>query len=206
MEAWQRREVANGARTKELIAAVSWCMEPAIRVAVRSIFERTGDVDILLAALPGIDKTDEKLILTRIDAYVKKLPKDEDGAYGDGYNLLVAAGKRLGATGKPLYLQYLKGAGSMRCYTMCEVLRHTHKEWAIELLGPLLDDKRAIEGYSHLASKDDSENSVPIRVCDAAAETLSRHYPELKFEMIGTANGLDGQIKIIRAELKRKMR
>src|SRR5262249_39974099 len=51
MKAWKRRGVANGARTDYLVKAVSWCKDPKIRDAVRSIFERTGDVDILLAAL-----------------------------------------------------------------------------------------------------------------------------------------------------------
>jgi hypothetical protein len=203
-DAWARREVANGARTVELVKAVSWCKAPAIRDAVRAIFEQTGDLAILLAALPGLDKADGKLIRTRIDAFLKQTPRDEGGAYGDGYNLLVAAGQHLEAEARPLFRRYLEDAGAMRCYTMCKVLQVTKKEWASELLAPLLADRRAVAGYTHLASRTNRNNTVPIRVCDAAAQTLSQHYPELMFEMIGTDQELDRQIQVIRAQLARK--
>jgi hypothetical protein len=206
MEAWMRREVANGARTEELVRAVSWCAEPAVRKAVRSIFERTGDLDILLAALPGIDRSDAKLFQARIETFLERVPADEGGAYGYGYNLLVAAGERLGAAAKPLLLRCLDKAGPMRCCTVCEVLKVTNKDWAVELLGPLLADKRAVGGYRHRAARRDEENTVLIRVCDAAAETLNARHPDLKFEMIGTTRELDEQIKVIQGQLKRRQR
>jgi hypothetical protein len=68
----------------------------------------------------------------------------------------------------------------------------------------LLTDKRVIEDYSHPASADATENILPIRVCDAAAETLSAHYSELKFTMKGTERELDRQIKEIRVQLDRR--
>jgi hypothetical protein len=50
------------------------------------------------------------------------------------------------------------------------------------------------------------ENRVPIRVCDGAAETLSRNHPDLKFRMIGTEQELDQQIQVIREQLARGKR
>jgi hypothetical protein len=205
--AWTRREVANGARTVELVRAVSWCKERAVRDAVRSIFERTGDVDILLGALPALDdKADRELIRARIGAFLEKVPKDAGGAYGDGYNLLVAAEQRLHAAAKPFFVRYLKGAGPMRCYTVCQALLAAKEDWSAELLGPLLDDRRPVGVYGHPASKDERENRVDIRVCDAAAETLSRRHPDLRFEMIGTDHELDRQIQAIGEQLARKRR
>jgi hypothetical protein len=205
-EAWERREVANGARTDELVRAVCWCKEPAIRDAVRSIFQRTGDIHILLAALSGIDQSDENLILPRIESLLKQVPRKENFVHGHGYHLLVAAEQRLGSAAKPLFFSYLKDAGAMRCYSVCEVLKRTNGDWAIELLRPLLADKRVVRGYTHRAAEGDNENSVPMRVCDAVAEALSMQHPELKFEMIGTDRQLDEQIKVIRAQLERKKR
>jgi hypothetical protein len=207
LAAWARREVANGARTDELVRAVSWCREPAIRDAVRSIFRRAGDVDILLAALPALDdKADADLMRTRIGSFLGQVPRDEGGAYGDGYNLLVAAERGLHAAAKPLFVRYLEGAGPMRRYTVCQALQVAREDWSVELLGPLLDDRRPVGGYAHPASKDDRENRVEIRVCDAAAETLSRRRPGLRFEMIGTEKELDGQIRALREQLGHQRR
>jgi hypothetical protein len=94
----------------------------------------------------------------------------------------------------------------MRRYTVCQALQKTTQDWSVELLGPLLDDKRTVGGYAHPASKDDRENRVEIRVCDAAAETLSCRRPALKFEMIGTDKELDRQIRVIKEQLARERR
>jgi hypothetical protein len=75
MDAWMRREVANGARTDHLIKAVAWCKEPAIREALRSVFQRTDDIDILEAALLASDNAGRKLIQTRLEELRKPVPK-----------------------------------------------------------------------------------------------------------------------------------
>jgi hypothetical protein len=207
MAAWARREVANGARTEELVRAVSWCKEPEVRDSLRSIFKRTGDVDILLAAMPALDeKLDVHLIRTRMASFLENVRKDERGAYSDGYNLLVAAEQRLGAAARQLFERYLEGAGPMRRYSVCQALQCTKDDWSIDLLGHLLDDKRPVGGYTHPASKNDRENGVKIRVCDAAAETLSRRHPRLTFEMVGTDQELDRQIRVMRELLARTRR
>jgi hypothetical protein len=62
MDAWMHREAANGARTVELVKAVAWCEEPAIRDAVRSIVQRTDDPEIRSAVSLGIGKSYVTLI------------------------------------------------------------------------------------------------------------------------------------------------
>jgi len=202
MEAWSRREVANSARTDEFVKAISWCKDPAVRRAVRSVFERTGDVDILLAALPGINEADGDLIRSRIETFLDQVPKEEGGAYGDGYNLLVALDRRVPKSAKVAFQLYLRDARAQRCHTVCEVLKETKPAWAIELLRPLLRDKRPVGGYSHPVSNADSNASLPIRVCDAAAETLSKNESKLKFSIVGTNEDLDRQIQVIQQELE----
>jgi hypothetical protein len=62
LDAWVRREVANGARTDELVKAVAWCKEPAIRDALRSIVQRTDDNDVLTAVSLGMGQSYETLL------------------------------------------------------------------------------------------------------------------------------------------------
>jgi hypothetical protein len=203
MTAWKRREVANGARTDQLVKAVAWCKEPAVRAEVRSVFKRTGDVDILLAALPALDEDDAALLRDRLAAFLDRVPRDGRAAYGDGYNLLSAILTRAPRDAKPLFVRYLRPGTALRRYSVCQLLLELHPDWSVELLVPFLDDKRPVGGYAHPASADDTENSVLIRVCDAAAETLSRTRPGLTFTMVGTARDLDRQIDVIRKQLAR---
>jgi len=95
LDAYVRREVANGLRTDEFVKAVSWCKEPQVREAIRAIFVKTDDIDILLAALPGIEDTDRNLMMNRLQGFLNALPAEE-GISGDGYNLLTAIAGRVG--------------------------------------------------------------------------------------------------------------
>lgn len=201
MAAWERREMANGTRVDALVKAVAWCREPVIQEAVRAVFERTDDVDIFLASLPAADKLDAVTLQRRFGGLLDEADRREDGAYGDGYNLLEAAGRRLGPASRPLFDQYLKVATPLRCYSVCQVLQKTNREQSAELLRPFLTDRRPISGYSHVVSKGDNEHSIPIRVCDAAADTLSQNYREFAFDIVGTPQDLDRQIDVVRRRL-----
>jgi hypothetical protein len=203
MKAWTKREVANGVRTDDFVNAVSWSKEPAIKSAVHSIFERTEDVDILIGSLPGIDRAESELIERRIESFLNKVPKEEKGAYGDGYNLLVALVQSVPEQARPIFQNFIRDASSTRCYSICEIFKETHPAWATDLLKPLLQDQRTIPGYTHSASTGDGGNRLPIRVCDSAADTLSQIDSKLKFRMVGTKEELDRQIQVIQRQLAR---
>ena len=72
-EAYRHREVANGVRTDDFVKAVSWCSRP-IHKAIRDIFLKTTDIDILLAALPGIEEKDRTLIRDRLPGLPGRCP------------------------------------------------------------------------------------------------------------------------------------
>ena len=204
LDAWKHRELTNGVEALGFVKAVSWCAIPEIRDALRSIFERTGDARILLAALPALDDSARELIKCRIASLIKGVPRqDEAGPYGDGYYLLIAAGQGVGAASKPLFETYLKGAGPLRRFTVCQAILESKANWCVDLLTSLLDDKRPVGGYNHAAAGGDQEWRVPIRVCDAAAQSLSSVRRELKFTMVGTEKDLDRQIQVIRQQLSR---
>jgi hypothetical protein len=206
LQVWAQREVANGAHTVDLLQAVSWCREPPVRQAVHAVFERAGSADILIAALPAIDEGEDELIARRLSFFLKDLPANERGAYGDGYNLLVAGLQRLHAAAKPLFVGYLQGNAPMRRYTVCEALKVKNPDWSLEVLLPMLEDKRPLDIYTHAVAKDNCDRRLPFRVCDGAAETLNRQYSELKFDMRGTEEELDLQIQAIRKQAARLKR
>ena len=95
LDAFIRRELANGVRTTEFVKAISWCSEPKVREAIGEIFMRTTAVDVPLAALPGMENADRKIVGERLQTFLDAVPPEEGGAYGDGYNLLVALAEHL---------------------------------------------------------------------------------------------------------------
>jgi hypothetical protein len=196
-----RREVTNGVRAEEFVKAVAWSDEPAIRREVLNIFKRTTDSQILLAALPGIDAIGSDIVQKRLNAMIDQLPADESGPYGQGYNLLVALGEKLGAEAKPTFIRYLQKASLQRWRSMAQVLRKTRSEWAVELLSPALADKREF-GWTYALTPGQNEPRQPIRVCDEVAETISLSRPDLQFKMAGEYEELDRQIAVILARIK----
>jgi hypothetical protein len=203
LDAHSRREAANRVRTDDFVKAVSWCREPEVQNAIRDIFAKTTDIDILLAALPGIEDTDRALIRDRLQAFLDAVPAQEGGAYGDGYHMLEALADRLGQDAVPAFDRYLKGASAQRGHSAAEVLaRGTSRgEWCSAILSRLLDDRRPVGGYTYAVHRDDQNTRLEIRVCDVAAEALHRHRPELNFTLEGRHEDLDRQIRTIRDQL-----
>lgn len=201
LDAYVRREVANRVRTDEFIEAVSWCREPQIREAIRDIFTKTDDIDVLLAALPGIEDADHILIMERFRTFLDPVPRDEGGAFGDGFNLLVELAERLGKDAAPAFESYLRDASEQHCYSAAKALRGAKGDWSLTILSRLLDDTRPIEGYTFAGRQNGRDVRLPIRVCDAAAEALTFQRPELRFTMEGEYKELDEQIKTIREKI-----
>jgi len=187
-----KREVANGARTTDLLKAINWCKEPLIREALFEIFERTDDAYVVSAVLPALKEIRAERIMPHLQAMLKKLPASEDDVCGDGYELLGALGQHSGKLAKPEFERYLLDASLQRRWTMCKVLQETQPHWALELLAPMLSDKRT--GYGGLAD----------RLCDTAARALSQIYPELKFDWHGSYDELDRRIEELRKQIARK--
>jgi hypothetical protein len=200
-----QRELANGLRADELVKAVSWCREPAICEAVRSIVEQTGDTGILVAAYTRDDPVRQKRIKARLVTFLDRLPKDDQHQQWSwkGYAILSDAEGTLHTEAKSLFLHYLETDSVRRRRIVCEVLFYSHdKDWPVEILVPLLGDRRVVGRETHAASEGGKESEVPTRVCDEAASALSRLCPELRFHPpIGTHEQLDRQIEVLRKRL-----
>jgi hypothetical protein len=194
------REVTNGVRAEEFIKALAWSDQPLIRREVLNIFKRTTDIKLLLGALPVVGTNETALVRSRLNEFIDRLPPDEPGPYGDGYNLLVALGENIGEQAKPTFVRYLENASLQRWRSMSQALRKTQRQWAVELLAPALVDKREF-GWTYALVPGQNEPRRPIRVCDEAAETISLSRPDLPFTMAGEHADLDRQIAAMRARI-----
>ncbi|HEX4123750.1 MAG TPA: hypothetical protein VHY37_03425, partial [Tepidisphaeraceae bacterium] len=86
--------------------------------------------------------------------------------------------------------QYLKDRSAGRCFTVAEALSAGDESWEVDVLLPMLSDKRATKWG---------------RVCDEAAATLSQLYPNMKFDSAGSDANRDKQIEaMIKALLARR--
>jgi hypothetical protein len=64
--------------------------------------------------------------------------------------------------------------------------------WAKELLAPLLDDKRELTGFT-----------VPMRVCDRAAQAISHTTEDIRFDTEWTVTRKDEVIERLKRYCKR---
>lgn len=201
LEGFIQREVANGVCTEDFIKAVAWCQEPVVRTELVNIIKRTDDAKLLVAAAAGMGPEHKPLVLERLGSAIDRLPDDEQGPYGDGYELLVALGQLGDEKAKPIFSRYLAKPTVQRGLTMSLVLRKTRGEWAKEFLPPLLDDRRDTR-WAYTIRPGWNQPHLPIRVCDEAAETLNLLFPDLPFKLEGTHAELDEQIKQVKAKLR----
>jgi hypothetical protein len=206
LDAWMKREVANGAHAEDFIKAVGWSKEPAIQKALCGIVERATDPSILLAAISAAEGVSKARVRERIESLLDKLPKEEGRGENAGYALLVALGKRFGEDAKPAFVRYLTNASLQRKWTMCRVLYETNGAWAVELLGPLLTDKRTGYGRAFAAVPGNPAELLETRLCDEAASVISAHNPDLRFTLAGQYADLDRQIDLMRQHLARRKR
>ncbi len=200
---FMRRELENGVRTRDFVKAVAWCRQPEVFKEVQSIFERTTDAEIALATAEAMNESRPDLVLKRLADLISEQPKEENGPFGDGYNLLVKLGGLCGTNAKPTFVAYLQTDTLQRRRTLCHVLRETRGEWSVELLAPFLTDTRSANGWTYPVVPGENEPRQEIRICDEAAETIAHNFPKLAFKMEGDHAHLDDQIQKIRSQITR---
>lgn len=194
--------LANGVRAPEFLQAVVWCEEPRIRAALARAFARTTDPEIALIALRSLAPDDLPAALARLARMLDDLPAGEGGPYdAAGGDLLVALGEYDGPGARPIFRKYLDTRTREHALTACLALRRVCPEWAAELLAPLLDDRRELVGLAYRISPAWDAPTLPVRVCDEAAETIALANPDLHFDRHGTHADLDRQIRAMQAAL-----
>ena len=198
-----KQDVANGVRAADFVKAVAWCREPKIKAAMLRIFERATDPDVVIAAVSSVGPDNSKIVRERVATMIDDLA-EESGPFGDGYNLLITAGKYGGTEAKAVFRKYLDRRSVQHCRSICHALRTVRSEWAAELLAPLLDDRREADGWNYAVDPPQNEPRLPIRICDEAAETIATANNDIKFEMRGSHADLDRQIDAMKVALKKR--
>ena len=194
-------EVANGVRAREFIKAVAWSKETSIQAELQRICDVTTNPDILRFAGMAMEGANANDFRKRLEESISKLPETEQGPYGDGYNLLVSLGRQFGTEARPVFEHYMQNASLQRRRSMCKVLANVRGDWAVDLLGPLLEDSRLADGWDYSVIPGQNEPRLPIRICDEAAETISQNFPKLRFKMAGQHSDLDRQIQKMRDQI-----
>jgi len=78
--------------------------------------------------------------------------------------------KRYPDSAGSVYKEFLRTGSARRAETMCRVLWH-NDPLSKDILAPLLDDKRELHGFS-----------IPMRVCDRAAQAISHTTDKIRFD------------------------
>ena len=163
------------------IEAVNQSREEAVRKKLLEITGTTTNDDYFMAALPAIDKSNDRLVLRRARELLAALPPDTDR----GESILKMIGERFPDQAKPIYRSFMASGSANRAGTMCNVLWYGNP-MAVDLLAPLLDDKRTLPGFS-----------TSIRVCDRAATAISQASQGTPFDSDwGTAQKDEAIVKL----------
>jgi hypothetical protein len=198
------REVKNGARTKDFVHAVSWSRLPVVRAAATDVFRTTTDEEILLAALPGVDDPEEKLIPERLRPLLEELPAEEGPIYGSGWKVLLAWTKASPKTAKGAMQDYVQNGVVQRLQSACAVLTDTSPDWKTEFLRPYLEDNRDLKSWASSETRDVNGQEVKIRLCDMAAYVLAKQDSSLNFQLEGSIEDVDRQIATMKEKLARR--
>lgn len=201
MGKYMARALANGVRVEEFIQAVAWSEEPQVKAALLHVFRKSEDSKIVLQALPALGQEHHSEAVRRLDGFLRREPRDAGGPFGVAYELLQAVCRLSDASARSSFRRYLGTNTVQRHRTAIHALRQTHPRWGLEVLSPLLDDRRT-DGWTYPVVPGQNEPRLPIRVCDEAAVTMTIIDPHLKFAMSGSHQHLDEQINQIKAQIR----
>ncbi len=202
VEEFIRQSLGNQVYADHFVKAVASSHLPAIEAALKEIVQRTPNRYLMLAAVPGIGNgpRQRQIIRDRLGAMLKA-PEVVDSSPFAAAELLILLGKYGGEEAKSLFADYLSHPSIQQCDAVFDALGKTRGEWAIELLGPLLIDKRPTEMYA--VQPGGHSPGISLRVCDLAADTICTHYKGFSFHMSGTDAARDRQIDAIRSAIKK---
>ena len=164
------------------IEAVSSSKEPAVRDKLLAIVRSTSNEAYFMAALPAAPRSQNDLVWKSAVAILDKLPAETER----GEELLGMIGERFPDRAKAVYRSFLAAGSPQRAETLCVVLWDGNP-LAIELLAPLLDDKRSLNGFVK-----------PMRVCDRAATAVSQATRTIPFDSDWSTAEKDKQIEVLR--------
>ncbi len=171
---------------EKYIATICLSKEPAVREKLLALVRTTPNEAYFMAALPAVDRSQDDVVWKSANAIVDKLPAETDC----GEELLKMIGKRFPDRAKAVYRKFLAPGSVQRAETLCGVLWYGNP-LAIEVLAPLLDDKRPLTGFAH-----------SMRVCDRAATAISQAMGTIEFDSNWSTAEKDRQIESLKTHCR----
>lgn len=150
----------------EYMGAISTSKDEIVRARLFEILKTTTNPAYFIAALPCVDDSQREQVFDLAIIVLEGLPADTD--YGE--SLLAMIGERYPKKAESVYKTFMQTGSAKRAGTICKVLWYG-KPISTEVLSPMLDDKRSLPGFT-----------VPIRVCDRAAEAICNTTDAISFD------------------------
>ena len=147
------------------LEAIATSKAQRVQERLLQVLKQTDNDTYFLHALAGLGDVEDKLVWDNATRILKTLPDDTDR--GDGILQLIA--ERFPDTAEDTFKTFLSTGSAKRAETMCRVLWYDHP-LSCKVLAPSLDDRRELSGFS-----------IPIRVCDRAAQAISNAIDEIEF-------------------------
>ena len=150
----------------QYLESISKSKDEAVQKKLLQILQTTKNDQYLVTALSGLGDVDDAILLPVVTKLIDGLP--DETKQGEGLLQLIA--ERFPESAEDVFKRFLESGNPDRAETMCRVLWYG-KPLAKVVLAPLLDDKRALKGFTS-----------PMRVCDRAAQAISHTTKKIKFD------------------------
>jgi len=148
------------------LEAIATSKSQVVQEHLLQVVSETASDIYFMHALMGLSNVDDAVVWGNATRILSALPDDTDAGRG----ILELIAKRSPDRAEEAFRSFLSSGSAQRAETMCVVLWHGHP-LSPKVLAPLLDDKRALSGFS-----------IPMRVCDRAAQAISHTTDEIKFD------------------------
>ena len=150
----------------QYLESISKSKDEAVQNKLLQILQTTKNDQYLVTALSGLGDVDDAILLPLVTKLIDGLPDETK----QGEELLQLIAERFPESAEDVFKRFLESGNPDRAETMCRVLWYG-KPLAKVVLAPLLDDKRALKGFTS-----------PMRVCDRAAQAISHTTKQIKFD------------------------
>ncbi|MCA9217898.1 MAG: hypothetical protein KDB27_32735 [Planctomycetales bacterium] len=150
----------------EYLEAIATSKSVVVRERLLQVIRETANDTYFIHALAGLDNVQDAVVWDNATRILSGLPQDTEAGRG----ILALIANKFPDKAEELFKSFLATGSPKRAETMCVVLWYGHP-LSPKILAPLLDDKRELSGFS-----------IPLRVCDRAAQAISHTTEEIKFD------------------------
>lgn len=165
VEAGEKGTAESNSQGRSFILALLGSKNQKVRDRLFQLLQATQDQGYFLALQYGFGREHDPLVLKRAMTFVEAIPQANSDRW-DNVSLLQLMRDRFPKDALPIFKQFVASESKERRDTVINVLWDS--PLALDLLPPLLEDKRPLDYNDH------------ARVCDRAAQAIRNNTPEVK--------------------------